>query len=60
MSILPEAAKAYIGMSTEGQLAPEAIEPGAVRRNQFVIWLEFRWDSRWLYFMLTWVYTLRS
>lgn len=32
MSILPEAAKAYIGMTTEGQLAPEAIEPGAVRR----------------------------
>ena len=32
MSILTEAAKAYIGMTTEEKLAPEVIEPGAVRR----------------------------
>jgi hypothetical protein len=32
MSILPEAAKAFIGMTTERQLAPDAVEPGAVRR----------------------------
>lgn len=32
MSIIPEGARAYIGLTTERQLAPEAVEPGAVRR----------------------------
>ena len=32
MSIIPQAAKAFIGFATEHQLAPEAVEPGAARR----------------------------
>lgn len=32
MSMLPEGVAAYIGVSTDHEFAPEAVEPGAVRR----------------------------
>ncbi|MBI2289541.1 MAG: MaoC family dehydratase N-terminal domain-containing protein [Betaproteobacteria bacterium] len=43
MSILPEAAKAYIGVQTETEIACERVERGAVRRYAIYPMFMFYW-----------------